>query len=191
MKKQNSIILSIVAVAVLSLGVFSTINNESELETVVIGSTLPNYPLEFLAENTPFAIKGKVIDLVSVPVQYDEVGIGNVFTDVVLDVKKDVSGKYTDDTITVRVQGGETDKAKYVYENSPEFAIGEKVFILVADKEPESIYGDNYYVAGLQHGKYTLDDDGIAKNKNSDKNMSEKSLEDKVKKAKQKTQKVK
>ena len=190
MKKQNTIILSLVAIAVLSAGIFSTMSVESK-ETMLIGSSLPDYTVEFLAENTPFAIKGKVIDLVEVPIQYDIVGIGNVFTDVVIDVKKDLSGQYTDDTITVRVQGGETDTAIYEYEGSPEFAIGEKVLILVADKEPESIYGDNYYVAGMQHGKYNLDEDGNAKNKNSDRNMSEKSLEDKIKTAKQKSQKVK
>lgn len=184
MKKQSSIILSLVAVAVLSAGIFSTVGMDSK-PTHYIGSALPDYPIEFLAENTPFAIKGKVIDLVDVPIQIDEVGIGNVLTDVVINVKKDLSGQYTDDTITVRVQGGETDTAKYVHQHAPEFAIGEKVFILVADKEPESIYGDNYYVAGLQHGKYNLDEDGKAKNKDSNKDTSLKSLEDKVKKAKQ------
>lgn len=65
------------------------------------------------------------------------------------------------------------------------------MLIFVADKEPESIYGDNYYVAGLQHGKYNLDESEQAKNKNSDRDMSKKSLEDKVKKAKQKSPKVK
>lgn len=177
--------LSLMVVAVLSAGIFTAMSLETK-ETVSIGSALPNYPIEYLAENTPFAIKGKVIDLVQVPVQYDVVGIGNVFTDVVIEVKEDLNGKYTDDTITLRVQGGETDSAIYKYESSPEFAIGEKVFVLVADKEPKSIYGDNYYVAGLQHGKYNLDEEGKAKNKNSDRNMPEKSLEDKIKQAKQK-----
>jgi len=190
MKKQNSIILSLVAVAVLSVGIFSTMGGESK-EIMLIGSSLPDYTIEFLAENTPYAIKGKVIDIVEVPVQYDVVGIGNVFTDVVIDVKKDLSKQYTDDTITVRIQGGETDTAIYVYESSPEFVIGEKIFIFVADKEPESIYGDNYYVAGLKHGKYNLDGNGNAKNKDSHRDISEKSLEDKIKKVKQKPLKVK
>lgn len=46
-------------------------------------------------------------------------------------------------------------------------------------------------MAGLKHGKYNLDEDGKAKNKNSDRDMSEKSLEDKIKKVKQKAPKVK
>lgn len=188
MKKQSSIILSLVAVAVLSAGIFSTMSTETK-ETVLVGTTLPGYTVDLLAAETSFAIKGTVTGLIDVPPVVDEVGIQNVFTDVVIDVKKDLSGKYTDDTITVRVQGGTIDNTEYVYESSPEFAIGEKVFIFVDEKEPESIYGDNYYVAGLQHGKYNLDDDGKAKNKNSDRNMSEKDLEDKVKKAKQKSNK--
>ena len=56
MKKQNTIILSLVAIAVLSAGMFSTMSAESK-ETMLIGSSLPNYTVEFLAENTPFAIK--------------------------------------------------------------------------------------------------------------------------------------
>lgn len=188
MKKQNSVILSLIAVAVISAGVFTTQNLETK-ETFRIGSSLPDYTVEVLAENTPFAIKGKVIDLVQVPVREDALGVKDVFTDVVIDVNKDLSGKYTDDTITVRVLGGETETAKYVYDSSPEFALGENVLILVADKAPESIYGDNYYVAGLQHGKYNLDEEGKAKNKNSDRDMSEKSLEDKIIQAKQKSSK--
>lgn len=185
MKKQNSIILSLVVVAVLSAGIFSTVGIDSK-QTIFIGSALPDYPVEYLAENTPFAIKGKVIELVEVPTQIDEVGIGNVFTDVIIDVKKDLSGQYTDDTITLRVQGGSIGNADYVYGGAPEFTVGEKILVLVADKEPESIYGDNYYVAGMQHGKYNLDEDGKAKNKDSTKDTSLKSLEDKVKKSKSK-----
>ncbi|PIY90179.1 MAG: hypothetical protein COY74_02895 [Nitrosopumilales archaeon CG_4_10_14_0_8_um_filter_34_8] len=186
MKKQKSILLSLIAVAVLGVGIFTTMNVETK-ETVLIGTTLPDYTVEFLAENTPFAIKGKVIDLVQVPVQYDDAGGWNIFTDVVITVQDDLNVKYTDDTITVRVQGGETNKAKYVYESSPEFVIGEKVFILVSDKEPESIYGNNYYVGGLMYGKYNLDDPDKAKNKDPDRNMSVKSLEEKIKTAKSKS----
>lgn len=188
MKKQSSIILSLIAVAVIGTGILSTVNTDSK-HTSYIGTTLPEYPIEFLAKETPFAIKGQVIDLVSVPIQYDAVGIPNVFTDVVMAVDSDLKGQYTDDTITVRVQGGETDSEKFVYESSPEFSVGEKVFLFVADKEPNSIYGDNYYVAGLQHGKYNLDVPGEAKNKNSDRDMTDKALEDIIQTAKIKSQK--
>lgn len=188
MKKQNSIILSLVAIiAVLGAGIFTTMNVDAK-ETVLIGSSLPDYTLEYLAENTPYAISGVVIDMIPVDEQTDELGITDVFTNVVIDVTKDISAQYTEDTITVRIFGGETDTRIYQYEHSAEFAIGEKVLILVAEKEPQSIFGDNYYVAGLQHGKYNLDEDGTAKNKNSDRDMSEKSLEDKIKEIKQITE---
>ncbi len=187
MKKQNSIIFSLIAVAIISTGVLATQNLETK-ETFRIGASLPDFPLEVLAENTPFAIKGTVIELIQIPID-ENAFVKDVYTDVVIAVKEDLSGKYTEDTITVRIQGGETETAKYVYDGSPEFTLGEKVLILVADKEPESIFGDNYYVAGWQHGKYNLDQEGEAKNKDSDRDMSEKSLEDKIKKAKQKSPK--
>lgn len=183
MNKQKSIILSLVAIAVISAGTFITQNVDTR-EIYMTGSSLPDFSVEFLAANTPFAIKGTVIELSQVPIDEDALVI-DVFTDVVVDVDKDLSGKYTDDTITVRIKGGETEAARYVYESSPDFKIGEKVLLLVADKEPDSIYGDNYYVAGLQHGKFTLDD-GQAINKDSNRNISEKSLEDKITKAKTK-----
>jgi len=190
MKKQNSIILSLIAVTIVGMGIFSAVNMDSK-ETIHVGGSIPDYPLEFLAEKTPYAIKGKVIDLIPVDEKTDEHGIVDVFTDVVIDVKKDISEQYAENTITVRIRGGETDTAIYEYEHAPEFAVNENILILVADKEPESMFGDNYYVAGLDQGKFNLDIKGEAKNKNSDRSMSEKSLEDKIKKAKQKSEKIK
>ncbi|CAE6502227.1 MAG: hypothetical protein QXE84_08195 [Candidatus Nitrosotenuis sp.] len=189
MNKQSSIILSIAVISAISIGAFYSLN-ASEIQTVVIGQSLPDFPVEYLAEKTPYAIQGTVSDMISVPVQYDEVGIANVFTDVVIKVTKDLNQQYTDDRITVRIQGGQTDKYNFVYESSPTFTIGEKVFIFVAEKEPNSIYGDNYYVAGLQHGKYNLDEEGTAKNKDPNRNTSVKSLEETVKKAKEKSKRV-
>ena len=173
---------SLVAVAALSAGLLTT--SLDQKETIRVGSSLPAYPLDYLAENTPFTIKGKVVEFQKVPISYDVAGIPNIMTDVVIKVQKDLSGQYTDKTITLRIQGGETEDAIHVYEGTPEFVLGEKVLVLVADKAPKSIYGDNYYVAGMVYGKYSLDN-GDAKNHDSNRNMSEKSLEEKIKKAKQ------
>jgi len=145
-------------------------------EIVRSGSSMPDYPLDFLAQVSPFAIKGTVDDVVFLPLHYDEVGIGNALTAIVINVEKDFNEKYTNDTITVVIQGGETDTTKYVSDSSPEFAIGEKVFVFVADKEPESIFGDNYYVAGLEQGKFNLDEEGMAINKDPNRSLTLESL---------------
>ncbi|MEM2923778.1 MAG: hypothetical protein QW560_05140 [Candidatus Nitrosocaldus sp.] len=41
---------------------------------------------------------------------------------------------------------------------SPEFSIVERVLLFIADKEPNTIWGDNYYLAGMKLGKYSLVD---------------------------------
>lgn len=72
-----------------------------------------------------------------------------------------------------------------VVDGAPDFKIGEPVFVLVAEKEPGSIYGNNYYVAGMQHGKYSLDEAGNALSKDPSKNTSYKNLKDAVAGAKE------
>ncbi len=88
----------------------------------------------------------------------------------------DFNGKYKQDTITVRVLGGLNNDYNMVYKNSPSFVVGDEIFIFVSEKEPNSIYGNNYYVAGLQHGKYILEN-GMYVNVDSDKNIPEKMLD--------------
>ncbi len=145
-------------------------------EIVRSGSSMPDYPLDFLARVSPFIIKGTVDDIVFLPLHYDEVGMGNALTAIVINVEKDFNEKYTNNTITVVIQGGETDTTKYVSDSSPEFVIGEKIFVFVADKEPDSIFGDNYYIAGLEQGKFNLDEEGKAINKDPNKSLTLESL---------------
>ena len=177
MNKKTYAILSVAIAAALTAGVMSgSYTLESEREIIIISGSLPDFPVSYLAEETTYAIKGVVTQTKPVPVQYDVAGIPNVFTDVVIAVEKDLKGLYTDETITVRIDGGQTDDYDMVSETAPEFEVGEKVFIFVGDKETDSIYGGNYYVAGLQHGKYNLDVEGEAKNKDPLRNISEDEL---------------
>lgn len=151
--------------------------------TVHVGASLPDYSLQYLAENVPYAIKGNVADIVRVPPQTDDLGVTDILTDVVINVHEDLFDKYTEKTITVRIQGGEAGDALVVVDGAPEFKLGEDVFVLVAERAPGSIYGNSYYVAGGQHGKYNLDANGNAINKDPLKNISYESLRDAVERA--------
>lgn len=151
--------------------------------TVRIGTSIPDYSLQYLAENVPYAIKGNVTGIVKVPPQTDSLGVTEILTDVVINVHEDLFDKYTEKTITVRIQGGEADGALVVVDGSPEFTLGEDVFVLVAERSPGSIYGNSYYVAGEQYGKYSLDANGNAINKDPLKNISYESLKDAVERA--------
>lgn len=149
-------------------------------EVTRVAAALPDYTLDYLAQNVPYAIKGNVTDIAKVPPQVDDLGIVDVFTDVVITVDEDLFGKYTEKTITLRVRGGDTGNGVVVVDGAPDFKMGEPVFVLVAEKEPDSIYGDNYYVAGMQHGKYSLDEAGNALSKDPSKNMSYENLKEAV-----------
>ena len=158
-------------------------DSAAPLHTVHIGTSLPDYPLRYLAQNAPYAIRGNVTDIVKVPSQADELGVEDVLTDIVISVHEDLFNKYAEKTITVRVQGGETGYGLVVVDGAPDFKLGEEVFVLVAEKSPGSIYGDSYYVAGEQHGKYSIGADGNAISKDPIKSTSYESLKDAVERA--------
>lgn len=143
-----------------------------------IASSLPNYTPSYLAQNVPYAIRGNVTDIVKVPPQTDDLGIVDVFTDVVITVDEDLFSKYVEKTITVRTRGGDAGNVVFTVDGAPDFKLGEPVFVLVAEKEPDSIYGDNYYVAGMQHGKYRLDEAGNALSKDPSKSIPYDTLKD-------------
>lgn len=114
----------------------------------LVKSTPPDATPEFLANSTRHALLGVVTQVNPVPVQYDEDGMQQVFTDVVIAVNEDLKGEYRDPLIAVRVDGGETDTEIVIYESAPKFKVGERVLVFVGDKDPDGAYGDNYHVAG-------------------------------------------
>ena len=159
---KNISILSITVIAVIggfslisSLNGENIVQNDEQLVQIMTG-TLQNYSVEELSAGTPYAIIGKVTQITSVLVE-TEIG-ERVFSDITVKVKKDLNGKYQEKFITVRTLGGETDTIKTISHYSPSFNKNEKVLFFVAEKEPSSIYGDNYYVAGLSVGKYSLNE---------------------------------
>lgn len=182
MRKQTSIILSLSVLAIAGLAILPALSTSATTDTVIIHEygSLPYYPMDFLAQKSAYVIRGTVEEMKPVPVTFNEFGSPQVFTDVVLNVKEDLHKRYTDEQITVRVRGGTSEGYKIISDSSPIFSIGENVLIFVADKEPTSIYGDNYYVAGLKLGKYFISN-GIAHNVDSVRNMSEETLSAEIK----------
>ena len=82
----------------------------------------------------------------------------------------------TDSFASTPAQGGLNDNYHIISELSPTFDIGDEIFIFVAEKESTSIYGDYYYIAGLQHGKYIFEN-GMYVNADPNRNVSEKALD--------------
>ena len=130
---------------------------------------VPPFTPEFLANHTRHAIHGIVTEIEVQPVEFNDAGLPNVFTHVRIAVFEDLKGVYDEAFIVVRVQGGETDEYRSTVEGAPVFKLGETVLVFVDDKDPDSIYGDNYYVAGLQNGKYSILGSGVAINEDPER----------------------
>ncbi|MBS1268836.1 MAG: hypothetical protein MAG458_01570 [Nitrosopumilus sp.] len=181
-----SAIIAIVAIASVSLTTVDFSSQQTELETQetivqTISGSMPAYTLEELASGTKYAIIGTVKQITPIAVESERMQ-QTIFSDVVVKVKEDLNGLYDQKEISVRIQGGTIDNLQTISEPSAEFEVGEKVLFFVADKEPDSMWGDNYYVAGGYLGKYKLDDNGNAHRDKINDSIGEQDLVSKIKK---------
>ena len=166
--KTVSILAVIAAIAIssISMTAVGSSSQQAELESQerviqAISGSMPNYSLEELAGETAYAIIGNVKEITPVVVETERMS-ATVFSDVVITVKEDLADRYEKEEITVRIQGGIAGDLETISEPSAKFTAGDDVLFFVAEKEPDSMWGDNYYVAGGYLGKYQLGDDGIA-----------------------------
>ena len=149
-------IISVVTIAAIAaaIGLSSQV---AEKKVILVDGQLPALTVDDLTKKARFIIIGTVAEnsepIVSVD---DRLAMTKAYTDVIINVDRDLKGEYSDKQIKVRVQGGETDTTKVVSEIDPVYNIGERVLVFVNDKEPSSVWGDNYYTAGMALGKYRL-----------------------------------
>ena len=151
------IAFTIVSTTLVNTNTSSQIEVNEEYLTKVDGS-MPNYSLDFLAKVAEYAIIGKVVKITPTIVETHTMP-PLVYSDVLVEVERDLIEKYQEKTISVRIQGGEKDNIKTISDLNPRFVVGEHVFFFIPEKDSASIWGDNYYVAGLYQGKYSLVDD--------------------------------
>ena len=179
--------IAIVGIATSVIAINEVSNETTQLATqelVIqeIKGSMDNYTLEELASGTKYAIIGKVKQVTPVIVEKnadEHRKYKTIFSDVKIQVEKDLNNLYSEDIISVRIQGGQIGNLKTVAELNPTFKVNERVLFFVADKEPNSIWGDNYYVAGLHLGKYSLSDGDANREKVNDK-QTERDLVSKI-----------
>jgi hypothetical protein len=94
----------------------------------------------------------------------EEHSVTRIFSDVTITVEEDLK-KNAQNTITVRTIGGQMtierpdgkqEIVTVVSDTYPVFTPGERVIVFINDKEPHTVWGDNYYIAGAKLGKYEL-----------------------------------
>lgn len=178
-------IVAIIGIASISIATLDTSFEESgmntqEITTQVIRGSMPNYSLEDLASGTKYAIVGTVKQITPVIVETDRMN-PTVFSDVVVKVQKDLNGDYDQKEITVRIQGGTLGDMVTISHVSANFEMNQRVLFFVPEKDLDSIWSDNYYVAGGYLGKYTLDDGNAIRDSIND-SISEDELVSKIQK---------
>ena len=185
--KKTTISIGAIGAIIVMIGITSVtfiVNEEISVETQqikqvqTVSAASHLYPLDYLAKETKYAIVGTVKEITPLISQYDE-KTKMVFSDVTIHVEKDLNGDYKEKEIIVRIQGGEKDGYITTTDFNATFEIDERVLIFVPEKEPHTIWGNNYYVAGLFQGKYSLSD-GKAVGSHYNEGISEDELFSKI-----------
>jgi hypothetical protein len=169
-KTISIVVIAVIAASVVAVNSAIAFNVSSEpLERrIVIDGELPVLSVDELSKKSKYVIIGTVTGTPKQSISIDEEhSVTRIFSDVTIAVEEDLKQSYTQNTITVRTIGGQmtierpdgkTETVTVVSDTYPVFAPGERVMVFVNDKEPHTIWGDNYYVAGAKLGKYELRD---------------------------------
>lgn len=158
---QNKKIASIAAVTVAGIvAVVMSLNglqSGSDITYVEVDGELPPFTVDDLSKGAKYVVIGKVISITPTDKVSEEASkTSPIYSDVVIGVQRDLTNQFQDKQISVRIMGGQIGNTVVQAEHTPEFTIGEDVLVFVADKAPHTVWGDNYYVAGLELGKYRL-----------------------------------
>lgn len=160
-KKNSLVITSLMAtIAIFSIASLSmdTTDASHPIATIVQGLQDP-YSAAELADRALYIVKGTIKEINYV---VDERGeqFGDkpiVFTEAVITVEEELTGKYKEKEITVRTIGGISDDFETISFMHPKFAQNEQIVVFVG-YEPQSEMGDNYFIYGNNMGKYLLKD---------------------------------
>ncbi len=154
-----SIVVAVVVVASITLSVnySSTDLSTSDSSGTAVFGLLDPWSIQDVSDNSLYIVKGTVKDLI---VTVDEKGerFGDkpiVFTDAVIAIEEEFTGKYSGKEITVRTVGGQTSEHKTTSHIHAGFEPNEQVVVFIG-YEPESEMGDNYFPMGHIMGKYQL-----------------------------------
>lgn len=132
----------------------------SEKETIYTTGALVEMSYEDLLAHSSLVASGTIEKEESFEILPVNGGEAVVFTDYTFSIDQVLRGSSTADSVTVRVQGGETDDLISIVEMSPTFTDGESVVLFLYQPGLGgycNTEGDYYYISGVSQGVFPLD----------------------------------
>lgn len=139
------------------------------------------FTTEDLAKKSQVIVIGKVVDSKSDLIfQDNDPTKPFIWTTTYVKPEKFIKGSDTAPLLEIKTIGGKVNNIVYDSDD-PKLEKGDRL-LLFLNKEPNSIYGDKYYVSGVTQGKYALKN-GMAENDDEKRNISETELLTKINQA--------
>ena len=179
MKKQA--IISIIALTVVATGIVSFMPVQSDENVTRVYSSIVSWTDEELIQNSPFIVKGEIIESKTSLEDSDEIPL--VFTTWDVKVSESLKGNINPNSIIqIKSVGGQFDDHMTGYAN---YADHQKSDILVLfldiETDPESFQGtDAYHLVTANYGVFELIN-GLAMNDDPTKTTLEQTLKDRIK----------
>ena len=140
----------------------SLLLESQEKQNISVERSYPQFSLEDLVQQSSLVICGKAVDPVKIlEIQSASQNEISVFTDWIFQVESVIRGGIESETVTVRIEGGESPNYIVNAEQSPEFK--KDCLYLLFLYQPHMGTGfntegdDYYYVIGLRQGAFLTD----------------------------------
>ncbi|RMF32168.1 MAG: hypothetical protein D6752_00730, partial [Candidatus Nitrosothermus koennekii] len=150
------ILLSIILAMIILLLIISMQNNETtpRIDTETNKSIVPTYfsestwDLKSLSKHAEYIVIGKVLQYNTSKYIISK-DIYEPHATVLIEIEEELSGNYNNTIISYR-------SMDYGWIEE-----GDKALVFLAEQDPDSIWGDNYYLMGGPNGLYKIIDDKV------------------------------
>jgi len=176
--KLKTVTLHLIAITVTVL-VATTFTTPSTL--IYTSYTVVPKSIGELARESDLIVVAKVIEILPSKLDTSDPKMIRIWTDIRLQVERYIKAPSNSSTVEVRLAGGTANGVTHIVSGGVELEAGQRV-LLFLKKEPNTIWGDHFFVHGFVQGRYLLDD-GSALNEDPAKGTSEKALIAEIQKA--------
>ena len=161
MKRTLLIWISVIAIGAIVTGItvtylisymvqdVQTIEAENKVESYTPGYIGDGYfTLDNMSRSARYIVIGTVVDEAPNPYQVRD-KIEEYHSGITVNIDIEITGMYNDKMI------------HFVGPSTKWVKVGDKILVFLADKEPDSVWGDNYYIIGGLYGLFKVIEDKV------------------------------